>query len=151
MVDWSKVKHFSPTEWRKDPTKVSSELVYAADEVRDIAGKYYPGVKFIIHVAWDDGGHSPKSYHYTGLAVDFHFSVPDNVTFPYSEQFALLSSMRVFGGIGFYPFWNHPGWHIDLRDRKPTLYWTRIHGKYIYTLPDVIKTIIDKDKELGYI
>ena len=142
---WEQVKHFSPTEWRKDWTKVDPNLILTLDKIRDVVGQLYPGTKILIHVAWEDSGHSPKSYHYTGLAVDFHFDVPKNVDFNYLKQFMLLNSFREFGGIGFYPHWNHPGWHVDLRDRKPALYWFRDKdGKYHYGLDAIYLSLVER-------
>jgi len=134
MVDWDKIRHFDPEEWGKDPHRVAPALVYTLDEIRHQAG-----VKIIIHVAWDDGGHSQKSYHYTGLAVDWHFDDPD---FPILEQFALISSFPDIGGIGFYPGWKpYPGWHTDLRVVVPRLLWTRRGGKYFYGSREIVRAM----------
>lgn len=144
MINWKKVKHFLPQEWKKDPDKVAPELVYVTDAIRGETIKYRPpkGVMMIIHVAWDFSGHSSKSYHYTGLAVDFHFKDYQEMKhFTYWEQFILLSSFRELGGIGFYPDWKHPGWHIDLRNRNPRLLWSRINGKYRYGIDAILRGI----------
>lgn len=141
QVNWKDIKYFKKEEWVKDPNKVASELVYVLDDIREETIKLRPpkGVPIVIHVAWDDSGHAPKSYHYTGLAVDFHFKKLDKNPLTYIEQFLLLSSYRQIGGLGFYPDWAHPGWHADLRIRNPRLLWTRIMGNYEYGIDAMLK------------
>lgn len=135
-MDWTQIKYFRPEEWQKDPERVSPTLVKVLDEIRRVS--LFP---IVIHVAWDWAGHSPKSFHYSGLAVDFHWAV-DPKEFSYGEQFMLLSSFRELGGIGFYPYWNNPGWHVDLRDRNPRLLWYRDeNGNYVYGYKEIIKAL----------
>ena len=124
MLNWDDVRHFGPQEWGKDPDLVDERLVLTMDEVRAQAG-----VPVIVHVAWDDGGHSGNSQHYDGKAVDFHFGRGLSLV----EEFALLSSFRAFGGIGFYPDWRpRPGWHVDIRDNAQALLWVRLGDQYHY-------------------
>ena len=128
-TNWNEIKHFRREEFKKDPDKISPQLVKLMDGIREVSG--FP---IVIHVAWDDSGHAPNSYHYKGLAVDFHW-VASLDRFPYLEQFLLLSQFREIGGIGFYPHWNHPGWHIDLRPSTYRMLWFRdAKGKYHYEL-----------------
>lgn len=114
--------HFRLGEWRKDSSKVDARLCSALEAVR-IAG----GVPIIIHVAWDNAGHAPASYHYKGQAVDFHFAP----ALPREKQLAAILGVHELGGIGWYPDWAHPGWHVDLR-QGPRLFWVGKSGKYTY-------------------
>ena len=125
MVDWSKVKYFKSHEWGKEPDKAAPALVYALDRAREMAR-----CPIIIHVCWAQDGHSDRSFHYTGQAVDFHFG--DEISC--IRQFAALAAQPEFGAIGFYPHWDpRPGWHVDLRGwTDGRLYWVRQNGVYRY-------------------
>lgn len=114
--------HFRLDEWRKDPSKVDGRLCNALEAVR-VAG----GVPVSIHVAWDDAGHAPASYHYKGQAVDFHFAS----TLSREKQLSAILGVSQLGGIGWYPDWAHPGWHVDLRAGS-RLFWIGKGGKYTY-------------------
>ena len=80
------------------------DVIYLMDAMRE-----YAGIPCIIHEAYAASGHSPKSYHYKGLAIDFHFEGLSLL-----EQF-LISQRFAWGGIGLYPFWARPGLHVDMR------------------------------------
>lgn len=115
--------HFKVNEWVKNPSKVNTGLVLALEAVRVKAG-----VPIHIHVAWDDGGHATHSYHYKGMAVDFHFDL--GLT-PLQQLEAILSVPELVG-IGWYPEWAHHGWHVDIREGD-RLYWVQKKGQYIYS------------------
>lgn len=123
-MDWNTVKHFSPEEWRKDPDNVHPLLVHIIDDIRESCG-----VPIIIHVAWDDSGHSTKSYHYRNpsLAVDLHFGGD----IPYTEQLQLFLMYQEVNAVGWYPQWIHKGWHIDLR-KPPRIFWQQLDRNYLY-------------------
>ncbi len=120
-------KHFEREEWKHDPDRVSSVLVRAMDATREVAG-----VPIHINQAWDPAGHLDDSGHYgdpaTGLAtaVDFVFR---GLTF--AEQLAVLDA-GPYSGIGFYPDWNTPGWHADIKARPARKFWLRRNGAYTY-------------------
>lgn len=119
-MDWKTIKHFSAKEWGPNAHLVAPQLIYVLDAVREKAG-----VPIMIHCAWSESGHSTKSYHYTGQAVDFHFGGLTPL-----EQYTLLREQRAIGGVGFYPEWNNVGWHIDLR--SGFLQWVQLSNVYIY-------------------
>ena len=133
-MDWSIVKHFTKGEWGIHPELVDTKLIFLLDAIRHEYGK-----ACIIHCAWAKAGHSSKSYHYLGKAVDFHFEDNDH-----KRQFELISSFPEAGGIGYYGpgVWNHPGFHIDIRPQR--LYWTERKGVYIYDLASVLEDINGK-------
>ena len=71
--------------------------------------------------------------HGKGLAVDpvFYIDTPGDVAV--LDQFIFAVGMGLFRRVGFYPFWNSPGLHVDLKDE--TLYWWRDKAnKYHYSL-----------------
>jgi len=125
------MKYFKKSEWKNNPDKVSDLLKDSLDLVRE-----YAGVPIHIHVAYDDSGHSNNSYHYKGKAVDFHFGGLTPL-----EQFACIKMIADLRGVGYYPWWNNPGWHVDLR--PDNLFWlSSKKGKYIYGNKKFINTII---------
>lgn len=140
---WKGVKHFSRDEWKDDPSKAAPELVLLMDKIRGFAGQ-----PIIIHVCWAKDGHSEKSYHYTGAAVDFHF---ESGTEPisYWREFVMLSRFRDLGGIGFYPHWEpRPGWHVDIRNAFRRRYWVRKkNGEYRYDDEAIVKHLEWAQKE----
>ena len=121
---WSSIEWFEESEWKQDPSKASLNLIRAMDLVREATLRVKPphGVPIYIHECWAPDGHSPRSYHYTGQAVDFHFGPG----LSYLEELLLLVKFNQFGGIGFYPKWKpRPGWHVDMRNYNSNgrLYW----------------------------
>lgn len=131
-MNWDKIRHFRPDEFKEDYRKVSPDLIRYMDALRE-----YAEVPIIIHEAWASGGHSENSYHYSGLAVDFHFG---GSLSPLTE-FSLILSLRVFGGVGYYPGWNNPGWHVDLRSDVPVVFWHRLNKRYFYGLSSLIRIL----------
>lgn len=134
---WSKLKWFSPSENWGDPSKVDPTLLLLLDEIRDVIG--WP---IVIHCAYETSGHSPNSYHYLGRAVDFHFksSVPfyeqverllrilDQIKLEISYYVIYKPSRSLlpisdFVGLGIYPAWNNPGFHLDIRSSKTPARW----------------------------
>jgi uncharacterized protein YcbK (DUF882 family) len=77
-------------------------------------------------------GHAKRSLHLKEMgckAVDFHFVTDTTLR----EQYNWVCRMG-FGGVGVYPEWNNPGFHVDIRPVEVTQHWTRIRGKYFYLL-----------------
>lgn len=148
MTDWTKVKNFKREEWITDPDKVIPELIYLMDELRDFIGK-----PCVIHVAWEDGGHSSTSKHYTGNAVDFHFRNIDPLDcYDMIEKF--IASKPEYSnnyGIGLYPYWNRIGFHLDILARTKPGKWGRVlrRGKddFYVSIKDAIRTY-EQEKNL---
>lgn len=92
----------------------------------------------VIHCSYETTGHSKNSYHYKGMATDFHF-VTDT---PFRRQYEILvwylQKLKLLDliGLGTYPEWNEPGFHID--GRGYPLQWIRKNGKYYYSEEKVI-------------
>ncbi|NDY41233.1 hypothetical protein G3N55_00010 [Dissulfurirhabdus thermomarina] len=127
-VIWDLVApEFSPRERWGRPDRVSGLLLLALHAVRRTLG--WP---MVIHCAVETEGHSPTGEHPPGRAVDFHFAAPG---VPYREQVERLEEvldalqLSDFVGLGIYPDWAHPGFHLDVRGRRAR--WGRIGSRYV--------------------
>ena len=135
-IDWNKVKYFSPDENWGDVNKVKPELIYKLDTMRDYIGK-----PIIVHNAFATSGHSYKSYHYLGMAVDCHIKGLNVIEqYLYAERFG-------WGGIGVYiNVWE--GLHLDIRPYSSRWACRRLNkkGENDYEALDYnfIKYAIDK-------
>ena len=89
-------------------------------------------IPMIFHAGKEFSGHAAKGYHPMGRAVDLHFGGSKSLR----EIFSLLDAFGLFGGIGYYTWWNHPGFHLD--DRPATSYQRWLSDRknnYIYLIP----------------
>lgn len=140
---WATIDWFHSSEWNDDPSKADPSLVVHMSQIRTDTLVLSPpeGIPIYIHECWSQDGHSSKSYHYTGQAVDFHFG-PGLLPI---EEFILLVTYPGFGGIGYYPNWSpRPGWHVDQRlySKSGRLYWVRRNGKYLYSLSELAEELL---------
>lgn len=117
------LKHFKASEF-EHPDEIDITLLAMLDGMRDEEG---PREGIIITVN-SDYRPGDVGWHGRGKALDI--VIRNSITgdpLPVFKQF-LIASRYLFGGIGFYPFWNSPGIHIDNRPRtlyKPTAVWWR--------------------------
>jgi len=120
MSYWDRIKYFTPEEMGAEDMDfvLMNKLNIFAALIR------YP---VIIHCGYETSGHAPDSYHYRKMAADFHVKDHPN----YDKQFRILMDLR-FNGIGWYPEWNNPGWHVDVRPENLFSIWKKVGGKYIY-------------------
>jgi len=52
-----------------------------------------------------------------------------------------LAALEIgFKGIGFYPLWNNPGFHVDMREREHTLLWVKT-SHYVYSPEEFFKRV----------
>jgi hypothetical protein len=80
-------------------------------------------------------GHSRKSYHYMGRAVDFHFYNNKNIS---TRKLIVTAAQAGLCGIGLYPYWSpYPGgYHLDNRGAGAfNIWWRDEFGKYHYVFP----------------
>ena len=79
-----------------------------------------PTCRIIIHAGYATSGHSDGSQHYQGNAADFHIetSIPYHVQI--DRMLNILMRLQVADrvGLGIYPDWNNPGFHLDVRGRR---------------------------------
>ena len=69
-------------------------------------------------------GHATGCAHYFGLAADIQFPKAD------LSEVSNFIRQSSFNGVGFYPFWNTPGFHVDTLSRRAR--WIRIkNGSYV--------------------
>jgi len=134
---WQKIKHFEPKDFDDHYGKNKGEdmdkvLVLKLDMLRDWIG--YP---ILVLRGYDSQGHSAKSFHYVGKAVDIVICAPLTMR----EQWDYIRLIG-FNGIGVYPDWhatNHGkvyrgGWHLDVGNRVQL--WRKDKGgDYVYFLP----------------
>lgn len=124
---WSCLNHFSPQENWGDFDKVSGLILLPLDAIRD-----YCGWEFFVHCAYNLTGHTTKSYHYKGLAVDGHFDplIPFDIQIVKVEEALYDLQLEDFMGVGLYPTWKNlrtdeqvPGFHFDARGFKARWGW----------------------------
>ena len=77
-----------------------------------------------------EGSHVPKSLHYNGNAADIRIGGKGAKNWNHILQCAIEVG---FKGIGFYPNWNTPGFHVDVR-HSDFKCWKRIkvNGRKVY-------------------
>lgn len=85
-----------------------------------------------IHCSADNEGHAPDSLHYQGLATDFHLRNGTCLERQYIEIISCLETLNLlnFVGVGVYPGWSRPGFHID--SRGSGLLWICQKNDYKY-------------------
>ena len=105
---WNQIKHFNPNEKWGNPEKMDFRLIWILDKLREEIG-----APFIVHCGYETNGHESNSFHYSGQAVDFHV----NGIGLYTAWFELIKIWKL-GGLGIYPHWNNPGFHLDLGSHR---------------------------------
>lgn len=99
----------------------------------------------IIHPngGFSTDGHSDKSYHYQGRAIDFHFKYN-----PVPIRRVVVAAIKCgFHGIGIYPHWSPTpgGFHIDNRPGGALNIWIKNEaGVYIYIWPSAIPESLEE-------
>lgn len=135
---WLNSKYF-----RRDkiayPERTDPRLVLLMDEIR--------ADEYIIHInRCHDPKASPTSQHrnYYCHAADIHMTSlkgPDTLF----DQFIYLSRHFKITAIGVYPYWNTPGFHIDMRKVSTRKYWWRDdQGTY---KPLTLEAFVGSDEE----
>ena len=92
--------------------------------------------KFIVH-SIVSGGHTPGSKHYSGEAIDGHFTGLN------LYQAVMVGLKAGFRGIGYYPWWGSPGIHVDIRSQAHTSVWASFSsGAYEYDYGAVVERLL---------
>lgn len=147
---WKNIKNFRPTEkniFGKEafpyPEQMNPTIVFIVDRLRD-----YVMQPIIVHSTNEEyTTHTSNSQHYYGNAIDFHIKNLDYLTAVdktiefIDSHFLLAKPLRFYMGIGIYPDWNNPGFHLDFRGYSAT--WSRIGSDYV-SFDEGLKYALDK-------
>lgn len=128
---WPQLLHFNIGENWGDYEKMDVRLLWDLDGIRhDLARKIR------VKCAYELSGHADKSFHKLGMAVDF--SIEDTGK---SELYDLYTYLLMMwrGGVGVYPFWNTPGFHLDI---GPDRTWVRDKEGVYHSESDKMRDVI---------
>jgi len=111
---WKVIKHFKHTEPWGTPARMSGVFLLTVDAIHGVWG---PDTRIIIHCGFDIDGHTTGSRHYKGDAGDFHIVDGEPYPLQIAHMESVLRDLQVsdYVGLGIYPDWNHPGFHLDTR------------------------------------
>lgn len=134
---WLCLKHFKRSEAWGDPDLMDPFLLLIMDGFRDSLPK---GCWIKVHNGYKEGGHSQNSYHYKGMASDWHVEGCSLVNAERWLMRYLYKSINIdnsgklyqlidYVGIGIYPDWNNPGFHLDVRGKRAS--WARLNNQYV--------------------
>jgi len=118
-----KPKYFKAREFY-DITKMSEMLLFILDIARGAFGRKYPKVSFNINYSNNPKDkHVPNSKHYSNEAVDMYIKAyyDYNKENPVPYKDIVIDLVQLFKittiwdniGIGIYPDWHRPGFHLD--------------------------------------
>jgi hypothetical protein len=122
------------------PDMMDSRVLELLDKMVSWVKLKHPSMVFIVHSDYRPG--DPK-WHGKGKAVDGHFMnrfTKENM--PVLQQFC-YAMWFTWSGVGFYPYWNRPGIHVDLRPRTlldpMKTWWRDEQGNYrnVFEYPDL--------------
>jgi hypothetical protein len=140
---WSLVKaFFSPKEKWGNPNKVQWYHVHHLYLLRLQLRSMGCDWPMSIHCSYEEFGHASRSFHSKGgvsIATDFHFVTDEPIGKQYGVVIKALLALNLSGfvGLGVYPKWNSPGFHMDSRGKE--VRWVRVNRKYYYGYGEVIK------------
>ena len=151
---WDILRHFNPREKWGDSKRMNPLLLIILDKLRNQYGK-----PFIVHCGYATSGHVKHSYHYTGDACDFHiksrlhFRAQISILLRQLHNISLSVypaetniSVSALCGLGIYPEWNPPGFHLDVRGYPAR--WGAFNKKY-HTWEETMKYIAEKEEKLN--
>jgi hypothetical protein len=134
--------------WHNSTTLENTDFqsIKKLDEIRSIIG-----LPITLHCAYQNGGHSSKSMHYRRKNTAIDFSIKGKGT--YLEKIAhVCNALDSLGyartcGLGIYPDWLNPGFHLDHRGEKKR--WGALfeNGKQAYYgFEYVLAYVVEKNK-----
>lgn len=131
------MRYFRPDEFGPGWGRLDLELLQALDELRELVD-----APIVIHA---DGIVSPRtqldSQHPLGRAVDCHA-----VGLPLLDFWLAAERLPAFRGIGLYPYWTHPGLHLDTRrDRRRARWWRDREGRYRALDASALRALMKED------
>jgi len=109
-----------------NPEKMNGALLLLLYRIRTMAD-----IGISIHCGYEDRGKNSTSQHPLGNAVDFHLVTPMALIDQINMMEGVLESLQVEShvGFGFYPNWNTPGFHLDVRGFHAR--WAYINGDQV--------------------
>jgi hypothetical protein len=114
---------FSPDEQgMNEPYVLSGFILMVLHFLRLYIRILDPTATITIHASVASGGHSTTSQHYKPRACALDFRI--NSVIPYKELIehveAFLDKFQIADrvGLGIYPDWNSPGFHLDSRGTR---------------------------------
>jgi lysozyme family protein len=126
----STLKHLHPADFKAKPAEVADGLCQGLDDLAETLGA-------AVHVNCTaaTSGHSDGSRHYRrpSDAGDITVAAP-----PATVLRAVITA--AWGGVGWYPHWNTPGWHLDRRP-GPRVFWVATADGYVYGLPVLLQAL----------
>lgn len=135
MTIWNIIRNFKKTENWGNADKMNGLLLFLLDKITERVKDYYwdnhkRTVFCNIHCGYELNGHAAASEHKRGNAVDFHFSNASALKC-YEIMMEVLQEFQAVDhvGVGIYPDWINPGFHLDVRGEKAR--WSQVTGKYV--------------------
>ena len=130
MNIWNILDGFNKYEKWGDPAQMNGMVILLLDAIRKQFRRIDMAARFIIHAGYATSGHSPNSQHYVGNAVDFHIDTKVKYSLQVHDMLGILRGLQVHDrvGLGIYPDWANPGFHLDVRGSRAR--WGRIGGEY---------------------
>lgn len=132
---WMPLDYFKLSEAWGDPYKMHPLLIFIMEKFRMALPN---GCWIKVHCGYKEGGHTKNSFHYKGRAIDFHI-VGCSLLEAERHLIKFLKRPMLFDnkthcllnyvGLGIYPDWNDPGFHLDIRGKKAS--WSRLGGQYV--------------------
>lgn len=135
LLLWMPLDHFAISESWGRPNKMHPLIIILLEKFRSTLPYGY-WIK--VHCGYKEGGHTKNSYHYSGRAVDFHIvgcslleaerHLMRFLKRPFFHNNNKQCCLLEYVGIGIYPEWQDPGFHLDVRGKKAS--WSRLNGSY---------------------
>lgn len=134
LMLWMPLDYFKIGESWGDYKKMHPLIIIILEKFRSALPSGY-WIK--VHCGYKQGGHTKNSYHYQGKAVDFHVV---GCSFIEAERHLMRFLKRAiyydnkeyyllnYVGLGIYPEWQDPGFHLDIRGQKAS--WSKLNGSH---------------------
>lgn len=117
---WKVTKHFcnDKIEW---PENTNPDITLVMDQLRE---EFKSPIR--IHRCYDPSATLATSRHRMTYCDAVDFDVEPTMQYKtLLKAFILLTRHPKIRGIGIYPYWNRPGFHVDLRPEVMKSYWLR--------------------------
>jgi len=127
-MDWLLAKFFKKTEAWGDPSQMKYSIIWLMDNIRSDLPN---GCWIKVHSGFRNlKNDNDKGQHPKGTAIDFHI-VGCSVLEAEAHIMKKLynTGMLEYCGIGIYPQWVNPGFHLDTRGEKAS--WAKLNGEYV--------------------